>query len=149
MQPAHAQLAEDVVPVEVAWFKLAGRRVASVGNAHRPAQTKAAFGKIQPVTYRAPHAVVGSPPDELGIHPALQNELFEQPAHVVVGESGANGRAQPETAPQTTGHVILAASFPDFEFARGPDATLARVQAQHDFAQGDQVVATTASGFNA
>ena len=57
VQPAHAELAEDVVPIEIARLELAGGGVAAIGNAHRAAHAEAALGEIQAVAHRAAHAV--------------------------------------------------------------------------------------------
>ena len=51
VEPAHAELAEDVVPVEIAGLELAGGGVAAVGNAHRAAHAEAALGEIQAVAH--------------------------------------------------------------------------------------------------
>ena len=82
----------------------------------------------------------GTPLDEFGGDAALQDEILEQPADVVVGERGADGGLEAEAAAQAAGDVVFAAAFPDPELARGADAALARVEPQHDFAQRNQVV---------
>src|SRR5699024_9716733 len=48
---------------------------------------------------------------------------------------------QAEGAAQSTGDVVLTAAFPDPEVAGGADATLTGIQAEHDLAQGKDVVA--------
>jgi hypothetical protein len=45
---------------------------------------------------------------------------------------------------QPAGHVVFAAALPDREGARVADAHVARVQAQHDLAEGDFVEPATA-----
>ena len=57
VQPARADLAENVVPVEIAGLELAGGGIAAVGNAHRAAHAEAALGEIQAVADGAAHAV--------------------------------------------------------------------------------------------
>ena len=140
VQPARAKFAEDVVPIEVARLELAGGAVAAVGNAHRAPHPEAALGEIQAVAHRPPHAVVWHPLDELGGDTALEDEVLEQPADVVVRERGADGGPQAEAAPQAAGDIVFAAAFPDFELARGAHAPLAGVQPQHDFPQRNQIV---------
>ena len=71
---------------------------------------------------------------------ALQNEILEQPADVVVGKSGADGGFEPETAAQSSRDVVFAAAFPDFEVTRGANPAFSRIQPQHDLAKRDQVV---------
>jgi hypothetical protein len=70
----------------------------------------------------------------------LQNEIFEQPADVIVGEGGANGGFESETAAETACDVVFAAALPNFEFARGPNATFAGIEPQHNLAEGDQII---------
>jgi hypothetical protein len=62
-------------------------------------------------------------------------KILDQPPDRVVGEGGHHGRLQAEAAAQSAGHVVLAAALPGAEGARGVDALLAGVEAQHDFAQ--------------
>ena len=64
MEPADSEFAEEVIPIEIARFQLAGGAVPAVGNAHRPAHAEAAFREIQPVAHRAAHAVERDPFDE-------------------------------------------------------------------------------------
>ena len=52
VQPARAELAEDVVPVEIARLELAGGGVAAVRNADRAAHAEAALGEVQAVAHR-------------------------------------------------------------------------------------------------
>src|SRR5258705_14013163 len=91
VQPADSQLAEDVVPIEVARFKLARGGVAAVRNPHCAAHTEAAFGEVKPIADDATDTVKRHPLDELGVHTALQNKVFDEPANVVVRKRGANG----------------------------------------------------------
>ena len=140
VQPARAEFAEDVVPVEIAGLELAGGGMAAVGNADRAANAEAALGEVQAVADGAAHAVEGRPFDEFGVHAALQNEILEQTADFVVGKGGGDGGLQPEAAAQAAGDVVFAAAFPDLELAGAADAAFAGVEAEHDFAEGEQVV---------
>ena len=123
-------------------------RVAAVRNAHRAAHAEAALGEIEAVAHRPADAVVGHPLDELGRHAALQDEILEQPADVVVRKRGADGGAQAEAAAQTAGDVVFAAAFPDLEFARCAHAPFAGVKPQHDFAQRNEIVSAGALGLS-
>src|SRR5439155_2423151 len=91
VEPACGEFAEDVVPIEIAGFELAGGGVAAVGNSYRAAHAKTALGKIQAVPRGAPDTVVGDRFDELCIHASLQDEILQQTADVVVGKSSADG----------------------------------------------------------
>src|SRR5687768_6029645 len=101
MQPAHALPAEDIVPIKIARLELRGGRVPAVWYANRAANAESALGEIQTVAHRAAHAVIGPPFDERRIHAALQNEIFNQSADVIVRERGAHCRAHAEAAAQT------------------------------------------------
>ena len=148
VQPTHAEFAEDVVPIEIAGLELRCRRVAAVGNAHRAAHTVAALGEIEAVTNDTANAVKRRPFDEVGIDTALQNEILDEPAHVVVGKCGGDGGLEAETATQSAGDVVFAASFPHFEFACAADTALARIKPEHDFSERDQVVLAGAGRFD-
>src|SRR5439155_9608381 len=68
MQPARAELTEDMVPIEVPGLELAGGRVAAVGNTHCPPYAVAAFGEVDAVANLEAYAVKAQPLYELGIH---------------------------------------------------------------------------------
>ena len=78
----------------------------------------------------------------------MQNEILDQPAHVVVGERGGDGGFHAEAASQPAGDVVFAAAFPDLELAGAADAAFARIEAEHDFSERDQVVFAGAGGFD-
>src|SRR5438477_11579393 len=98
MNPTHAEIAEYVVPIEIARLELAGGGVAAVGYPHGAAHAKTAFGEIEAVANEAANAVKGHPLDKLGFDAALQNEILDQPTDVVVGKGGGNRGLEAETA---------------------------------------------------
>ena len=128
-------------PVEVAGLDLADGGVAAVGAAGGRAHAEAALGKVEAVADGAAHAVVGNPFEQGSIHAALQDEVFDQAADGVVGQRGGDGGAQAEAAAQSAGHVVFAAALPHLKLARGVDAALAGIEAEHDFAQAQAVPA--------
>ena len=140
MEPARAEPAKDVVPIKIAGLELACRRVTTIGSANRSTHPETALGEVQPVAHAAADSVIGNPFDELGIDASLQNKILEQPAHVVVCKSGANGGLQPEAAPQSAGDIVFAAAFPDFELARRAHTPLAWIEPEHDFPERNQIV---------
>ena len=142
MEPLRPALAKDSLPVDVAWPELAGGGVAPIGAAHGAADTKTAFGEVEPVAHFAPDAVVVHPFDKVGVDTTLQDEIFDQAPHGVIGECGDHSRLQAEAAAQPPSHVVFAAAFPGSELAGGVDAPLAGIEAEHDFAQRDAGVCT-------
>src|SRR5262249_58066303 len=50
-----------------------------------------------------------------------------------------------KTPLKTAGDVVFATAFGDFKVARGPDAAIARIETQHDFAQTYKVPTTVLS----
>src|SRR5206468_12120507 len=82
--------------------------------------------------------------DERGVHAAGQDQILQQPAHVVVREGGHHRGPQAEAAAQATCHVVFAAALPCAEVAGRPDAPLARIQTQHHLAERHQVVPAVA-----
>src|SRR5690242_5217835 len=46
VKPTHTELAENVVPVEIAGLQLTGGGVTTIRNADGPAHSEAAFGKV-------------------------------------------------------------------------------------------------------
>ena len=105
----------------------------------RAADAEAALGEVEPVADGAADAVVRHPADERRVDAALQDEVLDQPPDLVVGERGHDRGAQAEAAAQAAGDVVLAAALPDPERARGADAALAGIEAEHDLAERDEV----------
>src|SRR5215472_3344185 len=102
VEPAHAEIAEDVVPIKGAGFKLTGRGVAAIRYADSTADAEAALREIEAIADGAANAIARHPFDEPGIDAALEDEIFKQATDVVVGESGADGGLEPEAAPEAT-----------------------------------------------
>ncbi len=70
---------------------------------------------------------------------ALEHEVFDEAADGVVGERGDDGCLEAEAAAESAGYVVLAAAFGGDELACGGDAVVAGIEAEHDFAEGDEV----------
>jgi hypothetical protein len=102
--------------------------VAPVGDPDGTAETEPALGEVQSIADGATHAVVRAPADQRGVDAALQDQVLDQPAHLVVDQRGDHGRAEAEAAPQAAGDVVLAAALPYPEGPGGPDAPLAGVE---------------------
>src|SRR5262249_21764853 len=51
VKPAHAQLAKDVIPIDVTGFELRGRSVAAVRIADGPADAEAALGEVEAIAH--------------------------------------------------------------------------------------------------
>jgi len=147
VEPADAASAEDVIPVEVAGFELAGGGVAAVGDAQGGADAEAAFGEVEAVACGAADAVEGAPEDELGADASLEDAIFEEAADFVVHEGGADGGAESEAPAEAAGHVVFTAAFPDAEPAGGADPAFAGVESEHDFPEGDEVVGALCGRF--
>ncbi len=141
MQPARSLLAKDLIPINLPRLQLCNGRVAAVRTAQPGTYAKTALGKVESIAHGAAHAIIRSPDQMRKIDAALQHQVFQQPTDGIVGQRGHNGRAQPKAAAQPARHVVLTAALPSLKAARGGDASLARVQAQHHLAQTHQIPA--------
>ena len=139
-------VAEEVLPVDVARPQLRGGRVAAIGHADGAAHAEAALGEVEPVAHRPSDAVGRNPADEARVDPSLEHEVLEQPADLVVGERGHDAGAEAEAAPEPPRDVVLATALPRLEPAGGANPPLARIEAQHDLAERDEVVAALVRG---
>ena len=133
--------AEEVVPVELARLELLSGGVPAVGHAQGAADAEAAFGEVQAVAHGAADAVVRYPAYERGVDAALEHEVLEQPADVVLDERGDDRGAHAEAPSQAACDVVFAAAFPDAKLAGGSNSPFAWVKPQHDLAERDEVVA--------
>lgn len=146
MQPAHAVLAEQRVPVEGLRLQLRGRRVRAVGNAQRRTRPETTLGEVQAHAGVAADAIVVAPEDLAGIHATGLDQLLGEQAKLVARQGGEHPGAVFERAAQATRHVVLAAAFPHGELARAADPALAGIEAQHHFAQRQCVPALAVVG---
>jgi hypothetical protein len=112
------------------------------------ADAEAALGEIEAVADGAADAVVLAPLDEVGRDAALHDEVLDEVPDLVVDEGGADGRFQAEAFAEAAGGVVLAAALPDLEFAGGADATLAGIEAEHDFTERELVESAVFGGFD-
>ena len=100
--------------------------MAAVAAAGGGAHAEAALGEVEAVADGAAHAVVGDPAKQGSIDAALEDEVFNEAAHGVVGECCGDGGAQAEAATKAAGDVVFAAALPDLEMARGVNAACRR-----------------------
>jgi hypothetical protein len=140
MKPAHAEFAENMVPIKVAGFELGGGGVAAIRHAHGATNAKTAFGKIQAVADGASNAIIRAPHNVIGVHAALHDEVFDQMADFIIHQRRADGRFIAETFAQPARRIIFAAAFPRGKVAGRANPPFSRIQPQHDFAQGNLVV---------
>src|SRR5205085_3485343 len=119
MEPTDSLSPEDFAPVKIPSPELGRGGVAAIWNAERAAHAKSTLGEIQPIADGSTDAIVRPPLDERGIHSSLEDQVFNQPADIVVCKRRADRRAHPEATPQASSHVVLTASFPNSELACG------------------------------
>ena len=141
VEPARALLAEHDVPVDVARLELRDRGVAAVRAAQGRAHAVAALGEVEAVAHRAADAVVLGPAEVRLVHATLVDEVLHEAAHRVVDQRGHHRRVQAEAALEAAGDVVFAAALPHLERARGVDAALAGVEAEHHLAEAHLVPA--------
>src|SRR6266704_1147960 len=142
VKPADTQLAKDMLPIKIARFELAGCGVTTIGNANSASDAKAALGEIQAIAYRPPYTVIRNPFHTFHIHAALQYKILQQMAHIIVGKSRADRRLEPKATSQPSGDIIFSSAFPYFEPPRRSNPPFSRIQAEHNLAQGQEIVFT-------
>ena len=142
VHPAHAQGAKDIIPVHIAGLQLRNSGVATVRSAHSAANTVATLHKVQSVTHGAADTVKGNPSDQGSIYPALEDQVLQQVAHLVLSKGSDHAGAHTKATAQPAGYIILAAALPGAKGSGGLNPLLARVQAQHDLAQRNLVKLT-------
>ena len=141
VEPSCAALAEDRIPVDVAGLHRRRGGVRAVGGPESRPDAEAALDEVQAVADASPDAVVGEPRDVGGVDASLEDQVLQQAAERVVGERRDDRSAEPEAPPKPARDVVLAASLRDRKRARGRDAAVARVEAEHDLAERHEVVA--------
>ena len=140
MEPARPEFTEDVIKINIAFFQLGNRRVAAVRTADRAADAVAAFGEVESVPDRAPDSVIWNPADQRGVDAALHDEILDETPHRIVGKRRDHPRAETEASAQAARHVVFTAALPRRERARRVDSSGARIETEHDFTEGENVV---------
>ena len=69
------------------------------------------------------------------IHAALIQQILQQAPYRIVRERGHDRGIQAEATLESAGDIVLAAAFADLEIARGRDAAIARIEANHYFTE--------------
>ena len=140
MEPSDSLVAEKLLPINVPGFHLGGCGQSSIRSAYGTANAETTFGEIEPVTHRSTNAIVGNPLNPRGIHPSLQNEIFQKASDIIFGKCGDDSRAITEAPSQAACHVVFPATFPDIEGASGSYTALTGVESQHDFPKGHKII---------
>ena len=148
VKPARAEFAEDIFPIDVAGFQLRDRSVAAIGAAKSGADAEASLSKVEAVADGAADAIVRDPADQGLIDAALIDEVLRETADGIIGEHGDDGSIETKTAFEAASDIIFAATFINIKAARGPDPFFAGVEAEHDFAETDEVPGATGFGFD-
>src|SRR5438128_1242384 len=131
MKPARTLSTENIFPIDIAALQLGRGRMSAVGTSECGADAKSALGEVQTIAHGATDAIVGNPADQRLIHPALVDKGFDQAADRIVGKSCNDGSVEAKASFQAPGNVILPPAFGDIKVSRGPNASVAGIEAQH------------------
>ena len=140
MQPAHAQLPEDMLKIEILRCRLGDRRICTVRTSHCTTDTKTTLRKVQPIPAGPADPVGLHPLDQRSIHTTLQNKVFHQHTDLIVRKCRDHTCLQSEASPEAPDNIVLSAALPGPETPGRPDSSLARIQAQHYLAQRYRII---------
>ena len=144
VEPAHAFFAEDFFPVDFTGANLRGGGIGTVGAAKRRTDAEAFFGEVEADAGVLAHAVKITPDAVAHIDAALHDQVFDQPAEVILRQGGGDHGAFAPAFAHGAGDVVFAAAFPDLEAAGITHAAKAGIETEHDFAEGGTVPAAFA-----
>ena len=117
-------------------------RAGAVETRRRRTQTEAALDKINAVARIFAFAVSFAPKNFGTVNAGLHNEIFRQASERVVGERGHNRGFLPKGFRSVAGDVVFSAAVEDAKILRRVNALVARIEAQQNFAQGNQIPTT-------
>ena len=148
MQPADAALGEEIVEIDIAGLHVHRGGVAAIVHGDAAADAAAHFGEVQPDAVGLAHAVVRGDGDRGDIHAhgagVIENQLAQRIIDQAAGPAGAQAQSR-----EGVGDVVFPAADPDFQHIGEFDAAVSRGrQANHAFAQGDQVKLSGIFGFD-
>jgi len=148
LEPTHAFFAKQLFPVHFTRTDLRSSGVTAVGATQSRTRTEALFREVQANAGVAAQTVKITPDDVGHVHAALHDEVFNQPAQIVLRQSGHNRSALAPALAHGASHVVLAAAFPNLELTGVAHAAEARVETQHHFAKGYAVPLGFCGGFD-
>src|SRR5215467_7775036 len=111
----------------------------AVGTSSRSTQSEATFSKIQTVSCLPSDSIVLYPTNVRRVHPTLKNQIFYQVSNGVINQRGDNRGVHSKTSFQSARDVIFPPSFPRAEVSRAGNPVFSRIQAEHHFAQSNQI----------
>src|SRR5262249_62252573 len=114
-------------------------RVPTSRATQRRTHTEPALREIQPVAHQAADAVELDPAHVRLIDAALINQILHQTSDGIVSQRSHDRGVHAETSLQTARDVVLAPTFPHLKVACGRHAPIARIEAQHYFAEAHQI----------
>ena len=139
VEPTHAVLAEDFIPIDGARFQLGDGGVSPIGAAQGRTNSESSLGEIQSITDGAANAIVIDPANEALVDAALIDEILKQAADGIIGNGGDNRGVEAETAFEAARDVVFSSTLGDFEGAGGPNAAVAGIKPKHYFAEAYQI----------
>ena len=145
MEPTDAFLAEELIPVDVAGLELRDGGETTVGAGAGAAAAVAALDEVESVADRAADAIIGHPLHVRDVNATLQHEVLNETADRIVRERRDRRRLETKATTETAHDVVLAAAFPHLEVTRRMDASVARIETKHDFAERGGVPLARAS----
>ena len=144
MEPANAELAEDVLEVKVLSGCLGNCGICTVGASDCAADTESALGEVQTVTAFSSDTVCLHPLDEGSINTALADEVFHQTSDFVIRKCSDDSCLHAEAFTQTADNVVFSAAFPCTEGTCCTDSSFSRVKSQHYFAEAGRIICISA-----
>ena len=140
VEPAHAQLAEELLPVDVARPELRRRGVPAVGDAERAAYAEAAFGEVQAVAHRCARCrrTATQRMSDVSTPPCRMKSSTRRPTSLSTSAvTTAVRRPKHRRNPRAT--LYSPPPSQTSERAGVADPSLAGVESQHHFAECDEV----------
>ena len=122
--------------------------MAAVGHAQGASNAETALGKIDAVANGFTDAIKRNPIDEGVVNTGLSDHFSDQTTDGIVGKRRHHGGAHAEASAQTAGDVVFTPTLPGAEMTGGMNAFFPRVKPEHDFPQGQTIIAATFFGFN-
>src|SRR5690606_21476672 len=139
VKPSRSLPFKERSEIEVIGHELGYGGVRSIRATRRRPRPETAFDKVQPIPHISGNAVNLAPNNIRRINAALTDKVFNKAADAIVSKCRNDGRSGSETMCKSSGNIILAAAFPNSKTSRSLDTFIARVESEHDLAEGDQV----------
>ena len=128
MKPTNAESSENIIPVNIACFKLGNSGISPVGHTDSTSDTVASFCKIQTVSDSSADTVIFYPFNQRSVNSALKHKVLNKSADLIICKCRNSRGFKSEATAKSSCDVIFSAALPHSEGTCGSYPSVAGIK---------------------